>query len=62
MIQIALVVASIVFTVSICCALIEMQALYKKTGKMVTMIAGEIQAGGMFGELALMKKSNHHQL
>ena len=38
-------------------ALIEMQALCKKTGKMVTMIAGEIQAGGMFGELALMHRS-----
>lgn len=34
-----------------------MQTHCQKTGKMVTMIAGEIKAGGVFGELALMHRS-----
>lgn len=37
--------------------LVEMQDLCLLSGKKVTMIAGEIKAGGVFGDLALMHRS-----
>ena len=37
--------------------LVEMQDICLRSGKRVTMIAGEIKAGGVFGDLALMHSS-----
>ena len=37
--------------------LVEMQDICLRSGKKVTMIAGEIKAGGVFGDLALMHRS-----